>query len=240
VLRELVGRTITIPRAELEKYYNEHQKEFVREEQVFLREIFLSTEGKTDAEIAAIEKKAKDLAARAKKGERFTELAQKNSESTTKDNFGELGGFKRTELDKQIVDLVWDQDRGFVTDPIRRSNGFLILRVDEKHKAGQATFEEVENEIMERLYMPKFQPGVRTLLTDLRRDAFLEIKEGYVDTGAAPGKETKWTDPAQLKPETVTKEEIAGRTRRRRLLWLLPIPGTSTTVGEKPGTSSSN
>lgn len=237
VLRELVGRNITIPRADLEKYYKEHQTEFVREEQVFLRELFLSTEGKSDAEIAAIEKKAKDLVARARKGERFTDLVQKNSDSATKEQYGELGGFKQSDLDKQIVDLVWNQERGYVSDPIRRGNGFLILRVDEKHKAGQAKFEEVENEIMERLYMPKFQPGVRTLLTDLRQDAFLEIKPGYVDTGAAPGKSTAWTDPAQLKPETVTKEEVANRARRRRLLGMVPIPGTTATP--RSGTSSS-
>ena len=240
VLRELVGRDITIPRTEVQKYYDEHKAEFVREEQIFLREIFLSTEGKAEPEIAAIEKKAKDLAARAKKGERFGDLAKQNSDSVTRDQFGDFGtGFKKGDLDKQIEAIIWDQERGFVTDPIRRSNGFLILRLEEKHKAGQAALEEVENEIMERLYMPKFQPGVRTLLTKLREEAFLEIKPGYIDTGAAEGKNTTWTDPAQLKPETVTKEEVASRTRRRRLFWALPIPGTSTTVKVKPGTSAS-
>jgi parvulin-like peptidyl-prolyl isomerase len=239
VLRELVGRDITIPRADLQKYYEEHKGEFVRQEQVFLREIFLSTDGKTPEEISAIDKKAKDLAARAKKGERFTDLARQNSDSVTKDQFGDLGGFKKGELDPQIEALVWTQERGYVTDPVRRPNGYLILRVEEHHKQGQASLEEVENEIMERLYMPKFQPGVRKLLTSLRTDAFLEIKPGYVDTGAAPDKNTAWTDPAQLKPETVTKEEVAGRTRRRRLLWAIPIPGTSTTVKEKAGTSVS-
>jgi peptidyl-prolyl cis-trans isomerase SurA len=239
VLRELVGRDITIPRAELMKHYEANKAEFVREEQIFLREIFLSTEGKSEAEIAVIEKKAKDLSARAKKGERFAELAKSNSESVTKDEFGALPAFKLGEMDKALETLVWDKERGYVTDPIRRSNGYLILRVEEHHKAGQAAFEEVENDIMEKLYMKEFQPGVRKMLTALRHDAFLEIKAGYEDTGAAPGKNTAWTDPAQLKPETVTKEEVAGRTRRRRLFWLLPVPGTSTTVKVKPGTSAS-
>lgn len=239
VLRELVGRDITIPRAELMKHYEANKGEFVREEQIFLREIFLSTEGKTPAEVAAVEKKAKDLAARARKGERFADLAKSNSESVTKDEFGALPPFKRGEMDKALEALVWDKERGHVTEPIRRANGYLILRVEERHKAGQAAFEEVENEIMEKLYSKQFQPGVRKMLTHLRADAFLEIKPGYVDTGAAPGKNTAWTDPAQLKPETVTKEEVAGRTRRRRLLWMVPLPGTSTTVKVKPGTSAS-
>jgi parvulin-like peptidyl-prolyl isomerase len=240
VVRQEVGRLITIPRAELEKYYNEHKAEFMREDRVFLRQILVSTEGKDAGGIAAAEKKARDLSARAKKGEKFHELAKQYSDdAATKDNYGELGGFKRGELNKQVEDVVFDQERGFVTDPIRVTAGFIILKVEEKHKAGQASFEEVEQEVMERLYMPKFQPQVREYLTKLRTEAFLEIKPGFTDSGAAPGKNTAWTDPAQLRPETVTKEEVQNRTRRRRLLWMIPIPGTETSVKPKDDSSSS-
>src|SRR5579864_6530983 len=65
------------------------------------------------------------------------------------------------------------------------------------------------------------QPKVREYLTKLREVAFLEIRAGYVDSGAAPGKDTAWKDPAQLKPETTTKEEVAAR-RRKRLLGIIP------------------
>jgi peptidyl-prolyl cis-trans isomerase SurA len=89
----------------------------------------------------------------------------------------------------------------------------------------------VENEIMEKLYQPRIEPALRAYLTKLRMDAFLEIKPGWVDTGAAPGKDTTWTDPAQIKPETVTKEEVAARTRRRRLLALMPVPRSRISAG---------
>lgn len=158
----------------------------------------------------------------------------------TKSQYGELGGFSPGQLDKKIEAIVLGQERGFVTDPIRVANGFLILKVEDKHRAGQASFEEVENEIMEKLYMPRFQPQIREYMTKLRHEAFLEIKPGYVDTGAAPGKNTAWTDPAQLKPETITKEEVAAQTRRRRLLWMVPIPGTQTSPKTKGGVSKSN
>jgi peptidyl-prolyl cis-trans isomerase SurA len=238
VIRQEVGGRLTVPRAELEKYYNENKSKYMREDRVFLREILVSTEGKDAAGIAAAEKKARDLSARAKKGEKFPELARAHSDATTKEEYGELGGFKLTELDKSIRDIVAPVDRGFVTDPIRIANGFLILKVEEKHKAGQASFEEVEQEVMNELIQPKFQPQVRQFLTKLRYESFLEIKPGYVDSGAADGKNTAWTDPAELRPETVTKEEVQAQTRNRRLLWMVPIPGTSTPV-KKPGTSSS-
>jgi peptidyl-prolyl cis-trans isomerase SurA len=228
VIRQEVGSRLQIPRAELEKYYNENKAKFTRDERVFLREILVSTEGKDDAGVAAAEKKARDLSARAKKGEKFPELAKANSDAATKEQYGELGGFKRGELNKQIEEIVFSADRGFVTDPIRVNTGFLILKVEEKHKAGLASFEEVEQEVMNEMIQPKFPGQVREYLTKLRMESFLEIKPGYVDSGAAEGKNTAWTDPAQLKPETVTKSEVQNQPRKRRMLGIVPIPGTST------------
>ncbi len=233
VIRQEVGGKISVPKPELQKYYEEHKKELVREEQVFLREIFISTEGKDEKGIAAAEKKAKDLVARARKGEKFPELARDNSDSQSAQQGGDLGAWKRGSLDKKIEDVVFKEQRNYVTDPIRTPNGFLILKVEDKHKAGLPPFEEVENEITEKLYMPLFQPRVREYLTKLRQEAFLEIKDGYIDSSPAPGKTTKWSDPAQLRPETVTKEEVASKIRRRRLLWAVPVPGTSTTSGSR-------
>jgi parvulin-like peptidyl-prolyl isomerase len=226
VVRQEVGGRINIPREEVKKYYEDHKTEFTREERVFLREILVSTENKDAAGVAAADKKARDLVARARKGEKFNELARDNSDAQSADEEGFIGAFKKGDLRKEVEDLVWDKPRNTVTDPIKLPNGFLILKVEETHKAGVATFEEVENEIMEKLYMPRFQPKIREYLTMLRQDGFIEIKDGWVDTSAAPGKNTAWTDPAQLRPETVTKEEVAAQPRRKRLLFI-PIPGTS-------------
>ncbi|MFN3326729.1 MAG: peptidylprolyl isomerase [Bryobacteraceae bacterium] len=223
-----VGSRINIPRAEVEKYYNEHKDEFMRQERVFLREILVSTEGKDAAGTEAAEKKAKDLVARARRGERFGELARDNSDADSAKNGGELPGYARGDLRPELEKLVFDQERNHVTDPIRVTNGFLIIKVEEQHKAGLASIEEVEREIQDRLSRPLYEPKVREFLTRLRTEAFLEIKDGYVDTGAAPGKDTRWTDPAELKPETVSKEEIVNQTRRRRLFWAIPLPGTQT------------
>jgi peptidyl-prolyl cis-trans isomerase SurA len=226
VVREQVSRSVNIPRDEVKKYYEEHKSEFVRQERVFLRQILVSTDGKDEAGVAAAEKKAKDLVARARKGERFPELARDNSDAPTAQQGGDMGPWEKGKLRKDIEDLLWDKPRNFVSEPIKVPEGFLILRVDEHQKEGQAEIEEVEGEIMEKFYGQRFQPALRDYLTKLRADAFLEIKKGWVDTGAAPGKNTEWTDPAQLKPETISKEEVAAQTRRRRLLWAVPIPGT--------------
>ncbi|MCW5980031.1 MAG: peptidylprolyl isomerase [Bryobacteraceae bacterium] len=226
VVSREVGSRITIPREEVKKYYEDHKDEFVREERVFLREILVSVDSKDPESWAVAEKKAKALVERARRGEKFDELARENSDAVTKASGGDLGGWKKGELKKDIEALIWDKERNYVTDPIKGDNGFLILRVMAHHQAGIALLEEVENEIMGKFYGPRFEPKLREYLTELRQQAFLEIKDGWLDSAAAPGKDTSWTDPAKLVPETVTKEEVAANPGRRRLLWLVPIPGT--------------
>jgi parvulin-like peptidyl-prolyl isomerase len=236
VVREEVMRKIQFKQEEIRAYYDAHKDEFQREERVFLREITVSTQGKQDnsTAMAAAEKKAKDLVDRARRGERFAELAQANSDSPTAKDGGALDPYKKGELAPAIEAAVWDKDRGTVIDPIKIPSGLLILRVDEHHKAGLAEFEEVEQEIQNRVLDSRQQAALRAYLTKLRAVSFLEIKAGYEDTSAAPGKDTTWNDPAQLKPETTTKSEVLANPPRKRVLGVLPIPGTKSS-----GSSSS-
>ena len=236
VIREEIGRKIVFKKDELQKYYNDHKDEFMRQERVFLREIFLSTQNKDAAGIAATEKKARDLVARGRRGERFPEMAQANSDAPNAAQGGEMPPLEKQLLREDIVAALWNQPRGYVTDPLKSNDGFSIFKVEEHQKAGLAEFEEVEMEVQDRLFRPRMEPAVREYLTKLRSSAFLEIKPGYEDSGAAPGKDTTWSDPAQLKPETISKAEVAARGHRKRLLGVVPIPGTNTT---KAGTSSS-
>jgi parvulin-like peptidyl-prolyl isomerase len=230
VIREEVSEKMSVKHEDVEKYYNEHKADFVREEQITLQEILISTEGKDAAGVAAAEKKAKDLVARARKGERFAEMARDNSDSVTAKGMGELSPYKKGVMPANLENAVWTQPKGYITDPIRIDAGFLILRVEDHQKAGQAELSEVENRINEILLAPKLDAAVRDYLTKLRKDAFLEIKADYIDTGAAASKDTAWVDPAQLKPETVKKEEVVSTTRHKRLLWSIPVPGTQTTA----------
>jgi parvulin-like peptidyl-prolyl isomerase len=240
VIGEEISSRISIPEADLRKYYEEHQKEFVREEQVFLSQILLSTEGKTPAQVAAAQKKAADLVTRARKGEKFSDLARQNSDdpATAKDG-GQLPPYKRSEhlLVKEIEDLVFQQKRGYVTDAIKLPQYLLILKVDDHYEAGQASFEEVKEQITQKLAEPKMEPKVREYLTNLRQNAFLQIKDGYVDAGAAPGKDTRWKDVIQLKPETTTKEEVAAK-RKRKLLKVIPLGTAKSAAGATPAATT--
>src|SRR6266446_793083 len=90
VIGREVGQRMTIPKEEIQKFYDEHKSEMEQPEQIRLSEILVSTEKKGDADtsddsqrLAAAEAKAKDLLAQIRKGTSFEDAAKKNSDGPT-------------------------------------------------------------------------------------------------------------------------------------------------------------
>jgi peptidyl-prolyl cis-trans isomerase SurA len=187
VIRREVGSHINIPNEDVKKYYEEHQKDFIRPEQVALSEIFLSTEGKSPEEMASVEKKAEDLRNRVVKGEDFNEIAKHFSEGSTAKDGGVLGVFEHGQLSKQLEDIAFKMDKGQMTDVIQTKTGFEVLRVEAHFQAGLQPLDKVENEIMNRIYGQKMQPTMREYLGQLREQSYVMVKPGYTDTAAVPG-----------------------------------------------------
>jgi peptidyl-prolyl cis-trans isomerase SurA len=236
VIRDEIMRKIQVPAEETRAYYDEHKNEFQREERVFLRELLVSSMGKTTPEeLAAVEAKAKALTARAKNGEAFQPMVTNNSDNElTKERGGMLDPFTKGQLNPVIEAEVWDKQPGYVAGPIKFDNGWEIFKVEDHQRAGLAGYEEVESEVQNFLYGQRQGPATRAYLTKLRNEAFLQIKEGYVDSGVAPGKDTRWGDVATLKPETIDREAVIANPSMKRLLGMFPVPGT-----KKTGASSS-
>ena len=60
VISEEVYRNMIIPKPDMQKYYDEHKSEFIRQEMVSLREILVSIGDGSPEKVAAAEKKAKE------------------------------------------------------------------------------------------------------------------------------------------------------------------------------------
>ncbi|MBI3406215.1 MAG: peptidyl-prolyl cis-trans isomerase [Acidobacteria bacterium] len=185
-----------IPNEEVKKYYEGHKQEFVRKSRVFLSEIFVTIENKKPEEIPAQEEKAKKLLSRVRDlGEDFNELAKRFSDGTTAHEGGFLGNegftpFVASEksapdtLPKELSDAVFKLKRGDVTDVIKRDNGFLILRVEQRYEEGVQPLETVENEIQSKLYYDKLRPALREYMKKLREESYVQVKPGFVDSAA--------------------------------------------------------
>jgi peptidyl-prolyl cis-trans isomerase SurA len=181
VVSQEVGSHISIGESDARKFYEEHQSEFVRPEQVALREIIVNSEGKKDTELPDLRKKADTALKRVKDGEEFGEIAKRLSDGTTKEQGGYIGTFKRGELAKQLEEVVFKMKRNELTDVIETKQGYLIFQVLEHYDEGQQSFEKVKNEIMDKLYNEKLEPSVREYLKTLREQSYVVIKPGYAE-----------------------------------------------------------
>ena len=209
VIAQEVGRKLLISREEGQKYYDEHKDEMVRPEQVHLAEILIAVpKDATPEQLTEAETKANALLKEIRGGAKFEDVAKRSSEGPTAQDGGDLGFFKRGALAKELEDRTFAMKAGEMTDPIRTKQGFVILKVVHHDEAGIPPFKEAENKISDILYYQKLQPALRAYLTKLREDAFIDIKAGYVDTGASPN-QTKpvFTASAADQPEQGGKKK---------------------------------
>ena len=222
VIGDEVGRHMALAKDEVKKFYDEHQSEMQQPEQIRLSEILVApkvaaapaggtsatppapSQAETDAALGAAQARAQDLLDQIRKGASFEELAKKQSDGPSAAQGGDLSYFKRGVLAKELEDRVFALKAGEVTDPIRTKQGFVILKVAEHQMAGVPTLKEVEPRIQDALYMQKLQPALRGYLTKLREDAFIDIKPGYIDTGAS----AKQTKPVETTVRDVTAKNL--------------------------------
>jgi len=189
VIGSEVGSHITISDEEVTKYYEVHKTEFVRPEQVALREIVVSTEGKRPEELPDLKKKADTALKRVQDGEDFGEIAKRLSDGSTKSQGGFLGIYKRGELSKELEDKVFKMKRKELTEVMETKQGFLILEVLEHYDEGEQSLAKVKNEIMDKLYSGRMEPAMREYLKTLREQSYVIIKPGYQDIAGGGGSE---------------------------------------------------
>jgi peptidyl-prolyl cis-trans isomerase SurA len=223
VIRKEVGSRIIIDKDEVRKYYDAHKEDFHRPEMVYLSELFVSTVDKPEAEIPALEEKAKKLLDRVKNGEDMEELAKRYSDGESAKQGGELGGFEKGKLSPELEEAVYKLKPKELTGVIRTKTGFLVLRVDQRYEAGLQPVEKVENEIMNRLYGEKMQPAMRAYAAKLRAESYVLVKPGYNDPGAVASTPIVEVEPTpevdkkkakkDKKSEKEAKEKSLARTR---------------------------
>jgi peptidyl-prolyl cis-trans isomerase SurA len=227
VISNEVGQKLSMNKDEEKKFYDQHRAELEQPEQVRLSEILIvpktpaksavgadgkpapPSEAETQAALDAAKAKAQDLLDQIHKGAKFEDLAKKYSDGSSAKDGGDLSYFKRGTMSKELDEKVFAMKAGEVTDAIRTKQGYVLLLVSEHQMAGIPTMKEVEPRIQDALYMQKLQPALRAYLTTLREEAYIDIKNGYVDTGASAN---------QTKPvETAAKEDKAKKLKKKKL-----------------------
>lgn len=166
---------------ELQKYFQEHQAKFYKPETVTLSEIFLSSAGKNEAEVKA---RALELVTQLRAGADFKKLAAANSERevdgvrTAGKTGGVVGTFEMPNLREDIANSVKNVKAGGVGEPLRGSDGYQVLRVDER-TPGSTTATFNENQVREAITIERGTKAREDYLQHLRDDAYIKISATY-------------------------------------------------------------
>lgn len=232
VISQEVGPHISVSESEVENYYNAHKQEFQQPEQVKLDEILISTPNADDAaQVAEAEKKADDVEARLKSGADFATVAKADSGGPTAQDGGHLGTYKRGDLPKVMEDATFDLKPGQYTQPIRTKQGWLILEVTDHQSPGQQPLSAVANQIQEQVGMGKMEPALRSYLSTLRDQAYIDIRPGYVDSGASANElkfiQGAYVPPSPRKKKRVQRVRYNGQARGRHATVAAPTTASS-------------
>jgi peptidyl-prolyl cis-trans isomerase SurA len=221
VIYREVGSKVSngIDRNQIQKYYDEHKDEFTLPETVRIREILVSTTGKPESDWPALEKKANQLRERILNGgEDFGEMAKHFSDGGTAHQGGELGAFERGKLDPKIEAEVFKLNRNEMTPVMHTTNGYMILQVVQRYEAGVQPLDKIEQEVTNHIASAKMPERLRTYLTTLRKDSFVEVRPGYVDTGATGTNDTSISEAKNPLDEPIGK--LQRGPKKHKKLWI--------------------
>jgi peptidyl-prolyl cis-trans isomerase SurA len=218
VVRDEVGRRISMTPAEVQQYFKAHETEFAQPESVTLNEILFPTAAEADAaSVTAAQTQADAVAARLTAGAKFEDQAKATPANPNDPKFVALGEFHRGQLAKEIEDKSFALKAGQSTQPIRTKQGFIILQATAHNLGGDASFKQVEPQVEEAIFMERMQPKLREYLTQLREEAAIDIKPGAVDSGSS-GNEmhltySAYTPPAEKTKKKFVRKRFRGKTK---------------------------
>jgi peptidyl-prolyl cis-trans isomerase SurA len=225
VVRDEVGRKISMSPGEVQAFFKAHESEFAQPESVTLNEILIPTpaksaaEGADTAEVAAAQAQAEEIEKKLAAGAKFDDLAKPAPTDPNAPKSVALGEYRRGMLGKEFEDKAFALNAGEHTQPMRTKQGFIILQATQRNAGGEASYKQVEPQVEEALFLERMQPKLREYLTKLREEAAIDIKPGVVDAGSS-GNEMKlsysaYTPPAEKKPKRFKRARFRGRDRSR-------------------------
>jgi len=149
---------------ELQAYYDQHRDQYRTPEQVKVSHILIKTplpgpDGKVDEKGATdAQHRAEDLLKQIKGGAKFEDLAKKYSEDpgSAKEG-GSLGWIGKGRTVPEFEKAAFSLPKGQMSDLVKSSYGFHIIRVDDKQDAHMKTLDEVKDQIEPILKQQKGQ-----------------------------------------------------------------------------------
>ncbi|OQX95668.1 hypothetical protein B6I21_04215 [candidate division KSB1 bacterium 4572_119] len=156
---------------------DELKKIYEQDKTATVRHILFKTQGKTADEVAEIRSKAEKVLAEAKSGKDFSKLANKHSEDPGSNQKGGIyEDFARGTMVKPFDEASFSLPIGEISDLVETRYGYHIIKV-ENRKHETRPFEEVRQEIEDKLQSERRREMVPDFIEELKKEIELTIVE---------------------------------------------------------------
>ena len=189
-----IADKISVTDEESKAYYEAHAGEFTTPAQITLREISADVptgdKGLNVGQDDDARAKAEAIRTRLVAGEPFAKLAADASDAPSKANGGLIGPVSHDELAAALQALVDKMKVGDITEVIRTTRGYQILKLEARTETQVRTFEQARDDISNKVGEEKILGERLKYLDRLRTQATItfrndELKKAYEQALAA-------------------------------------------------------
>jgi peptidyl-prolyl cis-trans isomerase D len=184
---------VQVTQDDLRAYYDQHRDQYRVPEQVKVSHILIKTplpgpDGKVDEKgVAEAQRRAEDLLKQLKSGAKLEDLAKKYSEDPgSAKQGGSLGWIGRGQTVPEFEKTAFSLPKGQISDLVKSSYGFHIIRVDDKQDAHMKSLDEVKDQIEPTLKHQKAEQVVQKKAEDLLKDARAQGLDAAAATQGVP------------------------------------------------------
>ena len=164
-LQEKITENATVTLEEAQNYYDQNKETYRIPAAVHLYRIIAKEKGKIDEALSRI-----------RKGEDFLEVATKVATG------GDLGWIEEGKLEKDIESVIFDAPEGAILGPFESKGEFVLYKIVEKRATSYKSFDEVKEEIVNKLLSDKrsqlWKDWFNKVFEDFKKNSQIEIKLG--------------------------------------------------------------
>jgi len=175
-VNSVVAAKMVVSDAEVGKFYRENKEKMHRPEEIQARHILIQLDAKADAKAKdAARKKLEELAARARAGADFAELARKHSQDSTAAAGGDLGFFRHGMMVAPFEEAAFKLKPGEMSPVVETQFGLHLIRVEARRGGDIVSEDEAREPLRKQLQQQKGQAAFQELIEKLHKQAKIEI-----------------------------------------------------------------
>ena len=172
-----IRKRVTISDEEIEKFYNQHLKDYWVSEKLKLRHIlFLIEDGMFSNDKQIKMQKAQEALQKIRSGEDFMAVAKEYSEDISASTGGDLGEIERGKMVPEFEKAAFQLKEGGVSGLVETPYGIHIIKVDKIIPGHTLPMDKVKVQIQSQLMNEKMKVEYQEYMSKLKENAYIENK----------------------------------------------------------------